>query len=119
MNSYEISICQMTMDLFHVYFYFHLPRTRRIPDLTMGCMGVSYMKHELLSAYTSQVPWLDPGIWRGVGEIRVAHRSIFLSCVFFVFIALVLCLMTMQPMSLDCPLLIAHSIFSNVCLLYI
>jgi hypothetical protein len=48
------------------------------------------------------------------GEVSVAHLFNFLCCVFALFI-FVLCLVyTMLPVSLDCPVLIAPSVFSNV-----
>ena len=73
-------------------------------------------------AYPSRSPGFTPGFWCG----RVAHIFSFRFCdvVFFVFclqhrvsltFVLVLCsVCPMFPVSLDCPFLIARSVFSNV-----
>ena len=85
-DSYEISISQMTMDLFlsRIFFFFPLSLTRLLSD-------------------SAKKYW-----------VRVAHLVLLsvVCCVLFVFI---LCLVfPMLPVSLDCPFLIAPSIFSNV-----
>ena len=51
-----------------------------------------------------------------VGGVRIAHHFSFLWCMFYyVVFVIVLCgLYPMFPVSLDCPLLIARSGFSNV-----
>ena len=47
--------------------------------------------------------------------VRVAHLFSFLCCVFFVLFVFVLCLVNpMLPVSLDCPFVIAPSVFFNV-----
>jgi hypothetical protein len=67
---------------------------------------VSYKKQELLTLHEHLGPFLV------LGGVRVAH----LFCVvlwFCVFFVSVLCLCPVLPVSLNCPFLIALSIFSN------
>ena len=45
------------------------------------------------------------------GGVSVAHLFSFLCCVLFVFILCLMC--PMLPVSLDCPFLVAPSVFSN------
>ena len=57
-----------------------------------------------------------PGLTPVFGGVRVAHHFSFLCCVVFLcFVCLRLCLVCpMLPVSLDCPLLFAPSVFSDI-----
>ena len=49
-----------------------------------------------------------------VGEVRVAHLLSFLCCIFILFVFVLFLMYPVLPVSLDCPFLIAPSVFSNV-----
>jgi hypothetical protein len=57
--------------------------------------------------------WRAPGISPAFGGTRVAHLSVFLYCVFCLFVSVLCLVYTMLPVSLDCAFLIAPSVFSN------
>ena len=57
--------------------------------------------------------WIHP---RCLGVVHVLIDLVF-CVVLFLFFAFILCLVLMFPVSLDYPLFIAHSVFSNVYLL--
>jgi len=60
---------------------------------------------------TSYVPFGSTWVFGGV---RVAHPFSFLCCVFVLFVFVLCPVYPMLPVSLDCPFLIAPSVFSNV-----
>ena len=104
----RFTLSQMTMDLFlFTYFFFPLSPTKLLQDLTIrGAGWVSYLKRELLTLL-KHLGWLP--IFDGV---HVAHIFSFLCCVLSVVVLWLVC--PMLPVSLDCPFLIALSLFSNV-----
>jgi hypothetical protein len=82
--------------------------TNKQPFYPSNAFWLSDKKQELLTLreHLSSLPVF--------GGVRVAHLFIFLCCVFVLFV-FVLCLVySMLPLSLDCPLLISPTVFSNV-----
>ena len=69
---------------------------------------MSYKKQELLTLRGLL------GSHEAFAEVNVAHIFSFLICVVFVFVLLVFVLCLVLLVSLDCPFLIAPSVFSNV-----
>ena len=69
---------------------------------------MSYKKQELL---TPREPLVSPYVFGGV---RVARLCSFQGCVFALFVFVVCLVYPMLPVSMDCPFLIAPSVFSNV-----
>jgi hypothetical protein len=66
------------------------------------------------------LPFAAPGSSPVFGGVHVAHLLSFLCNVFFALFVFVLCpVYPMLPVTLYCPFLIPHSVFSNVYLLTI
>jgi len=96
----------MDISFLHIFF-FPLSPTKLLQDLTIrGAGWVSYTKQELLTLL-KHLGWLPI-----FGGVHVAHLFSFLCCVLSVFVLCLVC--PMLPVFLDCPFLIALSVFSNV-----
>ena len=87
------------------FFFFPLSPTRLVSDLTIYVSNsmVSYKKQELLTLHEH------------LGSPPVFGRVCVFSVVFVVLLVVVLCIVCpLLSVSLDCPFLIALSVFSNV-----
>ena len=101
-HRYEISISQLTMDLFS------LSLTNLSPNLTIRVTRyVSYKKRNCLPFTSTCVHTPPPDI----GGVRVAHLFSFLCCVF------VCVLYPMLPMSLEFPLVFSSGVCVALCIL--
>ena len=110
-NCWKVSL-YMTMDLFLFYVDFLFPLTRTLPDITIydshsGCLIRSMNCLPFVSM------WIRPQLL--VGSMLLIFLIFCAGLRFCVLFVCVLCLVCpVLPVSLDCLILIAPSVFSNV-----